>query len=102
MKMRAPRIILKTGLIHDAVSIVLVCHKRLILIYIHEHGKRVETLQVRIFAVSQLKFLPRNFEPGPCIVLRFGRQVEVYIHKQSVSWLSLYSKFNFRDIDSDN
>ena len=52
MRERVPRIILKTSLIHDAVSAMLVCHRQPNQIYIHEHGKKAETLQVKIFVVK--------------------------------------------------
>ena len=57
MRERVPRIILKTSLIHDAVSAMLVCHRQPNQIYIHEHGKKAETLQVKIFVVKSYENL---------------------------------------------
>ena len=57
MRERAPKIILKTSLIHDAVSAMLVCHRQPNQIYIHEHGKKAETLQVKIFVVKSYENL---------------------------------------------
>ena len=39
----------ETSLIHDAVLTMPVCRKQQNQIYIHEHGKKAETLQVKIF-----------------------------------------------------
>ena len=68
MRERAPKIILKTSLIHDAVSAMLVCHRQPNQIYIHEHGKKAETIQVKIFVVRSYEIpvspilLIKNYE----------------------------------------
>ena len=65
MRERVSKNILKTSLIHDAVSTMLVCHRQPNRIYIHEHGKKVETLQVKIFySSSSLIFMGffKNFK----------------------------------------
>ena len=47
----------ETSLIHDAVSTMLVCRKQPNQIYIHVHGKKAVTLQVKIFySMSSLLF----------------------------------------------
>ena len=47
----------ETSLKRDAVSIMLVCRKQPNQIYIHEHGKKAETLQVKFFySMSSLFF----------------------------------------------
>ena len=47
MRRRVSRVILKTLLIHDEVSIMLVFHKQLNLTYTHEHDKIAETLKFK-------------------------------------------------------
>ena len=57
MRRRASRIILKTILIHDEVSIMLVFHTQPNPTYIHVHGKKAETLKVKKLVVCKCSSL---------------------------------------------
>ena len=111
MRRRVSRVILKTLLIHDEVSIMLVFHKQLNLTYTHEHGKKAETSKVKKLVVckcSSLNGTVSNLTATLFFNLDLVLFCDLIIKLKFTSTnnlfhgFSLYSKFNFREIDSDN